>query len=42
MHGTDEYREHVKSYGNRENGDALAAETLAILDFIDVRAKETP
>ena len=37
--GTDAYREHVESYGNRENGDALAAETLAILDYIDARAK---
>ncbi len=44
MPGTDAYREHVKSYSrrNRKNGTALAAETLAILDFIDVRAKETP
>ena len=42
MPGTDAYREHVKSYSRRKNGTALAAETLAILDFIDVRAKETP
>ena len=39
MHGTDAYREHVKSYSRRENGTALAAETLAILDYIDARAK---
>ena len=42
MPGTDAYREHVKSYSRRKNGTALAAETLAILDFIDVRAEETP
>ena len=39
MPGTDAYREHVKSYSRRENGTALAAETLAILDYIDARAK---
>ena len=39
MHGTDAYREHVKSYSRRENGTALAAETLAILDYIGARAK---
>ncbi len=38
--GTDAYRAHIKAnYANRHNGEALTAETLAILDFFDARTK---
>ena len=40
MEGTDAYRQHVKTYARRSNGEALAAETLAILDFIDARTRQ--
>ena len=36
--GTDAYRKHVATYTSRHNGVALAAETLAILDFFDARS----
>ena len=40
MEGTDAYRQHAKTYASRPNGEALAAETLAILDFIDARTRQ--